>query len=111
VSLSAVEESSIFVSAAFTDEDDVAVTPNVVTWTLSDVSGNVINSRSDVSVTPDTTVTVLLEGDDLPWSGSNTSDAYNIYILFEAEYDSGSETDIPLKEQETISVRNLQAVS
>lgn len=111
MSISANEQSSVFVTAVFTDEDGASVVPNSVTWTLTDVGGTVVNSREDVSVSAAASVKILLEGDDLPWFGVKRTDTYTLKVLFEALYDSGVETDIPLKEEETILVSNLSAIS
>lgn len=107
----AVEGSSVFVTAEFTDEDGADVVPGAVTWTLVDGTGTVINSREDVVVSAAASVSILLEGDDLPWYGSNQNNNYSIYIMIEALYASGSETDIPLNQEVEIKVRNLHAYS
>ncbi len=61
----AVEKSTYIVTAAFTDEDGDAVTPNAgLVWTLTDMNGVVINSREDVSISPDTSVDIVLSGND-----------------------------------------------
>lgn len=51
-----------FVLTGFNGE---VVTPNTLLWTLSDTSGNIINSREDVEGTPAETNWVDLQGDDL----------------------------------------------
>lgn len=54
------------IEVAFTDTLGVAVTPLTASWTLSDLSGNVVNSRQSVAITPlDTAVTIKLSGADL----------------------------------------------
>lgn len=49
----------------FTDESGATFTPITITWKLTDRAGNVVNSRTAVSVTPAPTVAFLLTGDDL----------------------------------------------
>jgi len=41
------------------------VTPSSVAWTLTDLSGNIINSRSAVAATPGNPTRITLSGDDL----------------------------------------------
>ena len=105
----AQEESSYTITAAFTDEDGSAVTPSSVTWTLTDTYGNVINSRSGVSVTPGTSVDITLSGDDLAISESG--DFINRILTVEAVYDSSYGTDLPLKDSATFQIDNLKAVT
>ena len=62
---SADEEGSIAFGYSLTGLNDEAVTPNSFAWTLTDVEGNVINSKQDVSETPASETFVLLVGDDL----------------------------------------------
>lgn len=48
------------------DQDEIAIDPTTVTWTLTDSAGNVINGRENVEVSnPTSTVTIFLSGDDL----------------------------------------------
>ena len=61
----AIEQSTYVITASFTDETGAAVVPNSVTWTLVNGDGQVVNSRSAVSVTPASSVTIVLSGDDL----------------------------------------------
>ena len=102
----AIEGSTYVVTAAFTDEDGDAVTPNTVTWTLTTTNGTVINSREDVSITPDTSVDIVLSGDDLA-VGSNGR--YRI-LTVEAVYDSSYGTDLPLKARCAFEIENLAVV-
>lgn len=68
----AVEQSVFWITVAFLDEDSNAMAPDVATWTLTDVEGNIINAREDVSITtPETSETVELSGDDLAVDGND----------------------------------------
>ena len=73
---------SYFITAAFSD-DDGAFTPNTITWSLSDQAGNIINSREDVSITPDTSVIIVLGAADL-----SVSDGYYRLITIDYVYNS-----------------------
>jgi len=66
------KKSSLIVTAAFTDPDGNAVTPeDGLKWHLTDETGRVtINDRADVALTEDTSVTIALTGDDLDLFGA-----------------------------------------
>jgi hypothetical protein len=99
------EKSSYFVTVSFTDEEGQAVTPDTLIWTLTDSNGNVVNDREDVEITPDTSVTIVLSGDDLPHAPYPGS----LYLLVEATYTSSLGSDLPLVDEAEIPVTNLAA--
>ena len=91
------EDNTVIVTAAFTDEDGNAVTPNAgLTWTLTEPNGTVINSRLDVGLTEATSVDIILFGDDLDSTGA-TDDGVR-HILIEGTYDSASANNLRLDE-------------
>jgi len=106
LTVSAVEESTYIVSAAFTDEDGTAVTPSTVTWTLTDMDGTIINSREDVSETPASTVYIVLTGDDLAVTGTRTRT-----VTVSATYDSTYGTGLSLKAAAVFNLENLISIS
>jgi len=62
----ASEEGSFKITHDFLDLSGTAVTPTVITWTLSDKYGRVINSREDfVIAEPASSISIVLQGDDL----------------------------------------------
>lgn len=68
----AVEQSVFWITVDFLDEDNNAMAPDVATWTLTDMQGNLINSREDVSITdPETEEVIELSGDDLVVDGND----------------------------------------
>lgn len=73
----------------FYDEDGNAVTPNTATWTLRKAkTGEIINSREDVSISPlDTSVDVVLSGSDLVEGRSR--------LYADWTYDSAAGNDLP----------------
>lgn len=107
LTVSAVEESTYVVVAAFTDEEGAAVTPSSVAWTLTDATGNVINSRNSVSATPGTSINIVLSGDDLAIGTNGTSRR----VTVQATYNSGLGTGLPLKAECYFSIENLLNVS
>lgn len=66
----AYEKSAYGVVVAFVDENGAPVTPTSATWTLTDGQGQVVNSRSAVSISPlSTSVTIPLTGNDMVLTG------------------------------------------
>lgn len=68
----AKEGSSFYPTVEFIDEDGAAFTPTTLYWKLTDLRGNVINSRSQVTVgAPSTSLSLNLTGNDLAVLGDN----------------------------------------
>lgn len=101
--LSSEENGSYVVTAAFTDEDGDAVIPNAITYSLLLNNGQIINSRDEVSVTPASSVEILVYGDDLQYIGDVT-------MLIEWTYDSSLGNNIPGKDEITWENKNLIGV-
>lgn len=110
----AQEQSTFVVNLAFTDEDDAAVTPSAIVYSLVDRSGNVINSLEDVSVSPASSVDIVLSGDDLQITTAEQTAGYTKvarYLIVEAVYDSDAGSNLTLKEEISFMVENLKKVS
>src|SRR3990172_4773823 len=99
------EKSTFALEMAITDENGDPLTPNTLTWTLTDLAGNVINERAGVEITtPASTVTVVLSGDDL----ALPERAAPIRVVtLEGTYDGDLRSDLPLKEEVVFTIRNL----
>ena len=82
---SAVEKSTYIVHITFIDADGTLVVPNSVNWDLKNSSGRIINSRDNVSVTPASTIDIVLSGDDL--AIGETGDKVR-YLVGRAVYNS-----------------------
>jgi hypothetical protein len=106
----AVEQSTFAIDLSFTDEDDSAVEPDTVLWTLTDEEGNVINDREDESETPGSTMTVLLSGDDLAFQAGESGDSVWRILTIEATYTSDLGAGLLLKDSLKFPLRNLVAV-
>jgi len=92
----------------FEDETETVSTPKSATWTLTDAAGNVVNGRNDVSITPASTITVLLSGDDL---AVPAGDDGRRALLLEWIYDSSLGSDLPGKEVVYFTITPLGGVS
>jgi len=106
----AIEQSTYVVNCAFLDEDGDAVVPTALTWSLTSLSGVVINDRSDVVVSsPSSSEDIVLSGDDLVIS---TIPSENSRVLtVEATYNSTLGDGLPLKQVLVFPVQNLVAVT
>lgn len=105
----AVEQSTYVIPVTFRDEDATAIAPDAVTWTLTDRHGVVINSRSDVAISPlAATVNIVLTGADLAMLGE--LDNRTRLLLVEATYNSSLGTGLNLRDEIEFSVRPLVGV-
>lgn len=104
----AVENATFVITIAFTDETSAAVTPDTgLNWTLTDAAGNVINSRSAVTITPASSVDIILSGNDLAIGNNGTKRILTI----QGTYDSSAGSNLPLKDEIVFYIHDLLAVS
>ena len=85
-----------------------AVTPTSVTWSLRTTSGVVINERNQVSVTPASSVTILLDGDDLALTGASDNRARRLTI--EATYNSTLGNGLHLTDEVEFQIDSLVGI-
>lgn len=109
----AKERSTLAVICSFTDEDDAAVVPNSIKWSLTDESGTVINSRDQVVVgSPASSITIVLSGADLQILTAEAAQEYaKRSLVIEAEYDSSLGSSLPLTDQLNFVVENLSKIT
>lgn len=69
----AKEKGTFKIGVAFTNAAGAETEPTSATWTLTRGDGAVINDRLDETITPATSTTVTLSGDDLTLLDSNQS--------------------------------------
>ena len=101
------EESTGVITVSFTNEAGEAVTPASATWTLTKTSGEVVNSREDVSLTPASTVNIVLQGDDLALpEGASAKRILTVKATYNSTYGVG----LPLNGACSFWVKNLVAV-
>lgn len=93
------EDGTGVVNAQFYDEKDEPVVPVSINWALTDSSGNVINNRDEVSVSPPAQeIDILLTGDDLQPG--------NLYVTVWGTYDSDLGNGLPYKDWCNFKVRD-----
>lgn len=108
----AMEQGTFAITLSFTDETGAAVAPTTLTWTLTDTSGTVINSRQDVVVSsPASSVDIALYGDDLAFQSSETGQRVERRLAVEATYSSNLGTDLPMKAAFAFLIENITAVT
>ena len=107
----AEEEGSYFIKFNFRDENEDAVVPTSIKWTLTTNDGEVVNSRSSVDVTSPTAEWWLaLSGEDLQLLEQKASYSWRI-VTIKALYDSTHGDDMPLNKAVRFKVRNLRMVA
>ena len=82
LTITATDEGTYIVKASFSD-DIGAFIPTSIKWSLSDLSGSVINSRYEVVISPAANIVIVLAGDDI-----NNNDGKDRVFTLEALYDS-----------------------
>lgn len=105
----AKENGTFPIILTYKDDQGDPVTPNNMAWTLTDLDGNVINSRADVAITSlSTSNTVILQGDDLALLDGNE---YEWRVLsVEGDYDSSLGNQLPVTDQVKFKVENIVGI-
>lgn len=92
------EQSSYWIIIDFFDDDGTNMSTTTLSWTLTDLEGNIINSREDVNVAgPSYQETIELSGNDLAVDGN---DIIQRIMTLEGTYESNTYgSDKPFKFQ------------
>jgi hypothetical protein len=105
------EEGTGVFTCTFRDEAGAGVTPSSATWTLTDTSGAVINSREDVAISSlAASVNIVLSADDLAISPGFSGAAEERVLTVEFVYDSDAGSDLPGKGECRFFIDQLVAV-
>jgi hypothetical protein len=109
IEIYADQESSIVLELDVEDENGNAVAPNELYWQLAFPDGSIVNDREAVEITtPTATSTVMLSGADLAVQDGDEVPAVR-YLSLYATYDSGDVTDIPLRQEHILHIRQAIA--
>lgn len=113
----AKEEGTYIVIVDIDDEDDLDVTPNDMTWTLTSGDGTVINSRENIDFevnngsgaggTLGQDMEIVLHGNDL--AVTDGEDLLRV-ITVKGHYDSAAGQDLEFNEKVKFFIENLAAV-
>lgn len=87
-------------TVSFTDENGEPMTPNSgLVWSLTDDAGNPINEKTNQPLTPDTSVTIVLSGDDLAVATSEERvREVPRQLWVTGTYDSDAGSNLPLSD-------------
>jgi hypothetical protein len=87
------------------------VLPEEISWTLTDLDGNIINGRDEVALTPDDTVVILLDSDDLVvTTAEQYKDTVIRIISVAATYTSSLGNDLWTREEYRLRIAPLRNV-
>ena len=81
----------------FLDEEGSAVTPTSIVWSLCDKRGAIINDRHNVVVTPASTVSWRLTGDDLAINASGNERRLTVFALYDSTLGAGNHLRVQAK--------------
>ena len=99
-----IERGTLVLDITFYDETSAEVVPNSgLTWKLTDANGDIVNSRSSVSVTPASTVTIALTGADFELD-SAVYLGNRRYLSFTGTYDSSAGSGLALRGKQEIEI-------
>lgn len=79
-----IDGASIVLEFQVTNEQGAVVTPLTMKWTLKDENDAIVNSRENVVVTPASTMSIVLSGDDVAYVVGNETRK----VLIEGTYTS-----------------------
>ena len=118
LTLKANEEGLYVINFQPFDEDDNAVTPSAVLWSLTDLDGDFINEREDVDYESDsglgsggalsTSMDIALNGDDLAVTESQCTTGRRLLVKY--TYTSSLGSGLPGKDSCEFDIRNLVAI-
>jgi hypothetical protein len=88
------------------DEDGTAVTPNSMSWTLTNEYGRVVNSRDHVSIaSPSTEMNVVLSANDV-----DHDDGRERWVIAEGKYNSSLGSSLDLRDWTKFTVDDTPTV-
>jgi hypothetical protein len=97
------DQDTIGIQITITDEAGDPLTPNSpLHWTLTDVNGSIINDRDAETITPASTITIVLTGADLDYA-----DGAGRLLRLHGTYDSDLGSDLNLNRQYKFAIENV----
>ena len=101
------EGSTYIVNVSFYNEDSEAMVPTTMEWSLRANYQQIINSHVNESITPATTVTIVLTADDLLYE-ENSSTMRVITMV--GTYNSSYGTGLDIAEEFTFNINPLVGI-
>lgn len=100
------ERSSYFITVELYNEQGAKITPITFKWKLTDMAGNVINSRSEVTVSnPADANVIALTGDDL--SVFEDAITYRLVTVWGTYYSPLANGNVDFRQQIKFAVRPM----
>jgi hypothetical protein len=107
----AIELSTYAVNASFYDENSLAVAPNSLYWTLSDLDGNVINAQSMTAINSvQSSVDIVMSSLDLQISSGSLQAQEDRVLTIQGNYNSSLGNELPINDRVKFTVINLSAL-
>lgn len=107
LTVQALPNNTYIITATFEDEDGNPVTPNAgATWSMTDNSGNAINSRTDVAIVEDTSIDIVLTDADLAAQGAEDDGIRDVTI--DGDYDSAAGAGLSLDKSVQFVIADVQ---
>lgn len=98
LALKAKQSSTYVVTANYYDEDGTALDVTTMTWTLTNLAGETINSRADVAISsPTTQSNIVLSALDL--AVPEAAKEVQRVLTLEGTYTSSYGSSLPLRDQ------------
>lgn len=87
-----------------TPDGDVPYTPKPgLVWSLKDASGNPVNGRTSIPISPAQSVDIVLSGNDLALVGGPSKR----FVTVEGTYDGILGSDLPIVKEVSFQIKNL----
>lgn len=107
LSKKAKEGGTYIIRYSFLDENEEPAAPSAMAYTLLRDNGEVVNELEGVELEPDTTVSIVLKGDDLAlFDGDNGAR----YLHLNGTYDSTLGANLPYRDELVFTVEDLVGV-
>jgi hypothetical protein len=111
VSTPVMERSTVSFALSFFDETSLAVAPNSVYWSLSDVAGSWVNSRQNVGISnPTASLYLTLSSMDLQVSSNCQMETESRRLLVSGNYNSNRGTGLSLNHLIKFDVTNISMI-
>lgn len=97
------EGGTYVVVVTFSELGELVIPNSGLKWNLSDKNGNIINDKQDVDIDSDSTINIVVKGDDLLLNGAPALR----FITIVGTYDSDLQNDLPLVKEVSFQIDDL----
>lgn len=100
----APEEGTYIITATFTDEDNEEESPESLFWSLRNSNGEIVNDKENIEITPSTTISIVLSGDDLTIPENDDGIRF---LTITGTYNSSLGMGLPLTGEIAFNIKNF----